>query len=112
MVKSMKKCRRKRSPCLNLNNVLKLEIISTVSIETSSYCCRWNWCVFCFFCFILVHPVYSKFWLCDYCKQRVEKCRCYLIYDKANGDVARLGWVGDAFNDDANFGKSVKPKQN
>ena len=26
------------------------------------------------------------------------------IYDKANGDVARLEWVGDAFNDDANFG--------
>ena len=23
---------------------------------------------FCFvFCLILVHPVYSKFWLCDYC---------------------------------------------
>ena len=23
----------------------------------------------CFFvlCFVLVHPVYSKFWLCDYC---------------------------------------------
>ena len=20
-----------------------------------------------FFCFFLVHPVYSKFWLCDYC---------------------------------------------
>ena len=39
-------------------------------------------------------------------------CQCYLIYDKANGDVARLEWVGDAFNDDANFGKSVKLKQN
>ena len=33
------------------------------------------------------------------------------IYDKANGDVARLEWVGDSFNDDANFGKSVKLKQ-
>ena len=21
----------------------------------------------CFFVFVLVHPVYSKFWLCDYC---------------------------------------------
>ena len=31
-------------------------------------------------------------------------CQCYLIYDKANGDVARLEWLGDAFNDDANFG--------
>ena len=49
----------------------------------------------------LVFPVYSKFWLCDYC----------LIYDKANEDVARLERVGDAFNDDANFGKSVKLKQ-
>ena len=42
---------------------------------------------------------------------RDEKCPCYLIYDKANGDVARLQWIGDAFNDDANFGKSVKLKQ-
>ena len=38
-----------RSPCLNLNNVWKWEIISTVSIETSSYFGRWNWCVFLFF---------------------------------------------------------------
>ena len=37
-----------------------------------------------------------------------EKCQCYLIYDKANGDVARLEWVGHAFNDDANFGKSFR----
>ena len=22
---------------------------------------------FCFLCFVLVHSVYSKFWLCDYC---------------------------------------------
>ena len=44
--------------------------------------------------------------------QSDEKCQCYLIYDKANGDVARLEWVGDAFSDDANFGKSVKLKQN
>ena len=26
------------------------------------------WFFFVFvFCFVLVHPVYSKFWLCDYC---------------------------------------------
>ena len=31
---------------------------------------------------------------------------------QSNGDVARLEWVGEAFNDDANFGKSVKLKQN
>ena len=43
---------------------------------------------------------------------RDEKCQCYLIYDKANGNVARLEWVGDAFSDDANFEKSVKLKQN
>ena len=42
---------------------------------------------------------------------RDERCQCSLIYDKANGDVARLEWVGHAFNDDANFGKSVKLKQ-
>ena len=68
----------------------------------------------CFFIifFFLVHPFYSKFWLCDYSQQRDEKCQCYLIYDKANGDVARLEWVGDAFSDDANFEKSVKLKQN
>ena len=67
---------------------------------------------FFFFCFFLVHPVYSKFWLCDYCYQRDEKCLCNLIHDKANCDVARLEWIGDAFSDDANFGKSVKLKQN
>ena len=32
-------------------------------------------------------------------------------YDKANSDVARLEWVGETFNDDANFRKSVKLKQ-
>ena len=25
----------------------------------------------------------------------MNKCQCYLIYDKANDDVARLEWVGD-----------------
>ena len=34
-----------------------------------------------------------------------------MIYDKANGDVARLELVGEAFNDDVNFRKSVKLKQ-
>ena len=43
--------------------------------------------------------------------QRDEKCQCYLIYDRANGDVVRLEWVGDAFNDAANFRKSGKLKQ-
>ena len=43
--------------------------------------------------------------------QRDEKCQCYLIYEKANGDVARLEWVGDASSDDVNFGKSEKLKQ-
>ena len=38
-------------------------------------------------------------------------CQCYLTYDKANGDVARFEWVGEAFNDDANLRKSVKLKQ-
>ena len=38
------------------------------------------------FC-VLVYPVYSKFWLCGYCLE-MKKCQCYLIYDKANGDVA------------------------
>ena len=47
-----------------------------------------------FFFVVLVHPVYSKFWLCDYYRE-MKKCQCYLIYDKANGDVARLEWVGD-----------------
>ena len=83
--------------------------LSTVLIEISSYFGRWNWCVFC--CCFMVHPVYCKFWLCDYCLQGDEKCQCYLIYDKANGNVARLELVGDAFNDDANFRKPVKLKQ-
>ena len=34
------------SPCLNMNNIWKWEIISTVLIEISSYFGRWNWCVF------------------------------------------------------------------
>ena len=65
----------------------------------------------CFFFVFFLHPVYSKFWLSDYCKQRDAKCQCYFIYDKANGDVARLEWVGDTFNYVANFRKSVKLKQ-
>ena len=33
-----------------------------------------------------------------------KKCQRYLIYDKANGDVARLEWVGDSlYDDDANL---------
>ena len=66
MVKCMKKSLGKRSPCLNPNNVWKWEIISTVSdrnfiifLQVELVCC--------FFCFFLVHPVYSKFCLCDYC---------------------------------------------
>ena len=27
----------------------------------------WQMKLVCFFLFFLVHPVYSKFWLCDYC---------------------------------------------
>ena len=84
-------------------------ILSTVLIEISSYYSRWNWCVFC--CCFFVNQVYSKFWLCDYFYPRYEKCQCYIIYDKANGDVARLECIGGAFKDDANFRKSVKLKQ-
>ena len=62
---------------------------------------------FVFFWYILFIPCFG----CVTIVNRDEKCQCYLIYDKANGDVARLEWVGDAFNDDANFGKSVKLKQ-
>ena len=40
--------------CLNLNNVWKWEIITTVLIEISSYFGRWDWCVFLFF---WVHPI-------------------------------------------------------
>ena len=40
----------------------------------------------------------------------MKKGQCYLIYDKANSDVARLEWVGDSLCDDANFRKSVKLK--
>ena len=42
---------------------------------------------------------------------REMKCQCYFIYDKANSDVAILEWIGDAFNDDANFRISVKLKR-
>ena len=35
--------------------------------------------------FVLVYPIYSKFWLCDYCYREMKKCQCYLIYEIANG---------------------------
>ena len=44
--------------------------------------------------------------------REMKSVSAFLIYDKANGDVARLEWVVDALYDDANFGKSVKLKQN
>ena len=68
MVKSMKKMLRQTfsvfepEQCLEMGNYKYS--LSTVLIEISSYFGRWNWCDFLFF---LVHPVYCKFWLCDYC---------------------------------------------
>ena len=44
------------------------------------------------FLFLLVHP---EFWVCEYYRQ-MKKCVCHLIYDKANGYVARLELVGDS----------------
>ena len=65
MVKYMKKMLRQRSPCLNLNNVWKWEVISTICDR--NFIIFWQMELVCFFCFYLVHPVHSKFWLCDYC---------------------------------------------
>ena len=28
--------------------------------------------------------------------REMKKCQCYFIYDKANGNVAILEWVGDS----------------
>ena len=65
-----------------------------------------------FFVFFCLYILFILNFGCATIVNRDEKCQCYLIYDKTNNDVARLEWVGDAFNDDANFGKSVKLKQN
>ena len=78
-------------------------------IEVSSYFGRWNWFV-CFFLFWYILFILSVGCV-TIVNREMKSCQCSLIYDKANGDVARLEWVGDAFNDDANFGKSVKLKQ-
>ena len=65
MVKSMKKMLRQTfsvfepEQCLEMGNY--------------KYSCDRNFIIFwqmelvCFFLLFLVHPVYSKFWLCDYC---------------------------------------------
>ena len=94
---------------MNLNNVWKWEIISTVLIEISHILADGTGVLlfFIFFRFILFIVSFG----CVTIAQKDEKCQYYLIYDKANGDVARLEWVGDAFNDNASFGKSVKLKQ-
>ena len=51
-------------------------------------------------CFFFVLCWYILFILCFGCvtivNRGMKKCQCYLIYDKANGDVARLEWVGDS----------------
>ena len=67
MVKSMKKMLRQTFSVFEPDNVWKWEIISTVSDR--NFIIFWQMeLVFCFFLlFFLVHPVYSKFWLCDYC---------------------------------------------
>ena len=61
-----------------------------------------------FFWYILFIPSFGCVTIVN---REMKSVSAYLIYDKANGDVARLEWVGEAFNDDANFRKSVKLKQ-
>ena len=65
MVKSMKKMLRQTFSVFEPEQYL--EIISTVSDR--NFMIFWQMeLVCCFFLlFFLVHPVYSKFWLCDYC---------------------------------------------
>ena len=69
----------------------------------------WQMKLVCFFFWYILFIV--SFGCVTIANREFEKCQCCLIYDKTNGDIARLEWVCDAFNGDANFGKSVKLKQ-
>ena len=97
MAKSMKKMLRQTFSVFEPEQCLEM---GNYKYRFNNFIIFWQMelvCLFLFvFCFVLVHPVYSKFWLCDYCNREMKKCQCYLIYDKANGDVARLEWVGDS----------------
>ena len=65
MVKSMKKMLRqtfsvfKPEQCLEMGNYKY--------IYDRNFIIFWQMELVCFVCFFLVHPLYSKFWLCDYC---------------------------------------------
>ena len=67
MVKSMKKMLRQTLTVFEPEQCLEMGIISTVSDR--NFIIFWQMELVCFFIvfFFLVHPVYSKFWLCDYC---------------------------------------------
>ena len=65
MVKSMKKMLRQTfsvfepEQCLGMGNYM-------YSYDRN-FIIFWQMELVCFFVFFLVHPVYCKFWLCDYC---------------------------------------------
>ena len=70
MAKSMKKMLRQTfsvfepEQCLEMGNYKYSYDRNFIIIWQMELVC----CFYCFlFCFVLVHPVYSKFWLCDYC---------------------------------------------
>ena len=70
MAKSMKKILRQTfsvfepEQCLKMRNYKYSFNRNFIIIWQMELVCLF---VFYFFCFVLVHSVYSKFWLCDYC---------------------------------------------
>ena len=70
MVKSMKKMLRQMfsvfepEQCLEMGNY-------RYSFDRN-FIIFWEMELVCFFCFFLVHPVYSKFWLCDCCNREMK----------------------------------------
>ena len=68
-----------------------------VFIQISSYFRRWNLCVvFLFFVLCWYILLILSFGCVTIVNREMKKCQCYYIYDKTNGDVARLEWVGDS----------------
>ena len=65
MVKSMKKMLRQTFSVFEPEHCL--EMGNYKYRYDRNFVIFWQMEQVCFFVFFLVHPVYSKFWLCDYC---------------------------------------------
>ena len=67
MAKSMKKMLRQMFSVFEPEQCLEMR--NYKYSFNQNFIIFWQIELVCFFvlCFVLVHPVYSKFWLCDYC---------------------------------------------